>query len=177
GRLFQPFSQVDSWPTRHHGGTGLGLSISRRLVEAMGGTVEVESEPGRGSRFSVRLPLAPLPADGAPPRCEAQPEQQPDGEPLSGRVLLVEDGVDNQFLIARLLRKTGLEVGVRQDGRAAVERLLAVGQPPIDLVLMDMMMPVLDGYEATRCLREAGFAAPIVALTAHALEAERARCL
>ncbi|MBI5851092.1 MAG: response regulator [Planctomycetes bacterium] len=178
-RLFKPFSQVDSSMTRHYGGTGLGLSISLRLVQMMGGTIDVTSEPGRGSRFVVSLPIREetAPADAPSPQ-SSQILPAIATIRLAGRVLIVEDGLDNQKLVALLLRKSGVESEVAGNGRAALERLLAAdARPGIDLVLMDMMMPVMDGYEAARELRRAGFGKPIVAFTANALEGERDRCI
>ena len=178
-RLFKPFSQVDSSLTRHYGGTGLGLSISLRLVQMMGGTIDVTSEPGHGSRFVVSLPIREgvAPTDAPSPQSSQILPAIARGR-VTGRMVNVEDGLDNQKLIALLLRKVGVESEIAGNGRAAIDRLLAPdARPTIDLVLMDMMMPVMDGYEAARELRSAGFDRPIVALTANALEGERKRCL
>ena len=175
-RLFRPFQQGDSSTTRTYGGTGLGLSITRHLTEALGGQIEVWSEPGRGSRFTVRLPLA---ADDPPPQARPAP---PTPEPppanrrarrLAGRVLLAEDGRDNRQVVSYHLAAAGLSVEVAENGQAAVTRAVA---EPFDLILMDMQMPLLDGYDATRTLRERGYAGPIVALTAHAQPGDEARC-
>ncbi|MCC6781452.1 MAG: response regulator [Planctomycetes bacterium] len=175
-RLFKPFSQVDSSTTRHYGGTGLGLSISLRLVQMMGGTIEVKSEHARGSAFTVSLPID-VEVDGSGGGGATQRNGSASTRTqLDGRVLVVEDGLDNQKLISLVLRKAGVEFEVVGNGRAAVERLSQSTGAPIDVVFMDMMMPVMDGYEATRALRAAGFQRPIVALTAHAIEGERERC-
>jgi len=168
--LFQNFVQVDSSTTRLYGGTGLGLAISRRLVEAMGGTISCTSSAGKGSTFTVELPVVPTsaPATGQ--------ESATVGTPAGLRVLVAEDNLTNQRVIVGLLRKIGIEATVVPNGMDAVE---ACRQERFDLVLMDCQMPTLDGYGATRqILKNLGAAAPpIVALTAHALESDRAECL
>jgi signal transduction histidine kinase/CheY-like chemotaxis protein len=178
-RLFRPFTQVDDSATRQHGGTGLGLTITRRLAEMMGGTIAVRSEPGLGSSFEVRLPrLSPAgPAERLPPPATATAAGPDEAGPLSGRVLVVDDGADNRRLLGHLLGRFGLEVEFEDNGAAAVERLEDPDRSPVDLVLMDMMMPDLDGHAATRQLRARGFDRPIVAVTAQALDGERNRCL
>ena len=185
--LFQPFTQADRTTARRFGGTGLGLAISKRLAEQLGGTITVESTPGHGSVF--RLTIDPGTADALRrlTRCECTPppspvtlaptHPRPSGQ--HGRVLLAEDGVDNQRLIAHVLRNAGFEVTVVEDGQHAVDAALlarTTGQP-FDVILMDMQMPVLDGYEATRALRTHGYCGPIVALTARAQSHDRAECL
>ncbi len=184
--LFTPFGQLDTSTTRRHGGTGLGLTISRRLARELGGDVTVRSEFGKGSVFTLTVGTGPL--DGV--ELLARPEQPafPAGVPTSPpgsrgeldcRVLLAEDGPDNQRLIAMLLKKAGADVSVAGNGQIACDLVLAAekqGQP-YDLVLMDMQMPVLDGYDATRRLREAGYLRPIIALTAHAMSTDREKCL
>ena len=187
GKLFQPFSQVDNSSTRKFGGTGLGLCISKHLAEALGGNIEVRSEPGKGSTFSVTIDPGPL--DGMhmiqnaqealldrPPSATAA---TPDKIALHGRILLAEDGLDNQRLICLLLRKAGAEVTAVENGQLAVEAALAAREAgePFDVILMDMQMPVMDGYEATRQLRKRGYTGPIVALTAHAMAEDRQKCL
>ena len=187
GKLFQAFSQVDNSSTRKFGGTGLGLCISKRLTAAMGGKIEVHSTPGKGSTFSVTIDPGPL--DGIrmiQNAKEAMFEHPPtpttaplDEIKLSGRILLAEDGPDNQRLIAFVLRKAGAEVTLAENGQIAhdeAKAALAQGRP-FDVILMDMQMPVLDGYEATRRLRSEGYTGPIVALTAHAMAEDRKKCL
>ena len=190
--LFQPFTQVDTSMTRRYGGTGLGLTISKRLARILGGDLTVRSQRGKGSVFSltvgtgsldhVRMLDSPVVTDFV--RSEA-PEALPEGlrvkrEALRGkRILLAEDGPDNQRLITFILRKVGAEVAVAGNGQLAVERALQARsrQQPFDMILMDMQMPVLDGYEATRRLRAQGYSGAIVALTAHAMAGDREKCL
>jgi len=185
-KLFQPFSQADESTARKHGGTGLGLAISKRLAEKLGGDITVKSTPGEGSVFSVTIQVGPLdgvelvncPTEALLP---ADSHKQPAAS-LAGfdcRILLAEDGPDNQRLIAFLLRKAGAEVVVADNGQTACDLALAARDKgdPFDVILMDMQMPVMDGYDATAKLREAGYSGPIIALTAHAMKEDRDRCL
>ncbi|MDR3621884.1 MAG: ATP-binding protein [Paludisphaera borealis] len=181
--IFTPFQQADSSSTRKFGGTGLGLSISRRLAEAMGGGIDVQSTLGEGSRFAVELPLRGVDpsrrwlAPGELTRRVASENEavvEPIGGALAGRVLLVEDSPDNQRVLLYHLNRMGVEVETAGDGRTGVDRALGGG---FDLVLMDMQLPVLDGYGAAGELRRAGFEKPIIALTAHAMSEDRGRCL
>jgi CheY-like chemotaxis protein len=187
GRLFQPFAQADSSTTRQYGGTGLGLAISKRLAEAMGGDIQVVSRPGEGSTFTFTME-AELPApvhmlndlsEATAGAIHLSQSASSAAVSLSGRVLLAEDGPDNQALISLILRKAGAEVDVASNGRVAVEKALAAisAGSPYDAILMDVQMPEMDGYEATRKLRQSGSKAPIVALTARAMAGDREKCI
>lgn len=176
-RLFTPFTQADGTITRRCGGTGLGLAISRSLVELMGGRIGVDSRAGQGSEFFIEAGFAP-----------AEAGQQSAPEPLQGalasparpiHVLLAEDNLVNQKLAGTLLARLGCTFDLASDGQEAVA---AVIRGSYDLVLMDCMMPDMDGYEATRRIRlreqeEALARLPIVALTANATSDDVARCM
>ncbi|WP_201209908.1 PAS domain S-box protein [Rhodocyclus purpureus] len=181
--MFEPFSQIDSSTTRQYGGTGLGLSIVRRLAELMGGEAGVDSAPGQGSRFWFRIRVEVL-AEGDELGREGDPKMQrkcgEGAQRLSGRVLVVEDNAVNRQVIKLMLTKSGIEVREAENGRQGVDSLL-YGETP-DLVFMDVQMPVLDGYAATRAIRqweaESGRPpVPIIALTADAFEKDRQDCL
>ena len=188
--LFQPFVQADTTMTRKFGGTGLGLTICKRLAQMLGGDVSVvESVPGIGSRFRVAVATGPLdgvemidPTSKDLPRDEktlAAKAPVPSHSLEGCRILLAEDGPDNQQLIAFIIRKAGAVVTVVEDGQLAVDsasEAVAAGRP-FHVILMDMQMPVLDGYGAVALLRERGYHGPIVALTAHSTSGDREKCI
>jgi CheY-like chemotaxis protein/HPt (histidine-containing phosphotransfer) domain-containing protein len=165
--------------SRKYGGTGLGLTISKRLASLLGGDIAVKSRHGEGSTFTVTIDGGSL--AGVTMRTDiteslasaaSAPAQRK--IKLRGRILLAEDGADNQRLISMHLRKAGAEVTIADNGRIAVE---VARSERFDLIIMDMQMPELDGYGATSELRRRGFHQPIIALTAHAMAEDRARCL
>jgi CheY-like chemotaxis protein len=175
-------------------GPALGLTITKRLVELLGGSLVIHSEPGQGTTVCVTIDPGPLdsvtlitdPDEAVIHRFE-RPMPAKNGSPrIAGRVLLVEDGPDNQRLIAYILRKAGAEVPIAENGQEAIDKILSdeavtnADRPcsaPFDVVLMDMQMPILDGYSATRRLRSMGYTGPIIALTAHAMSQDRQKCL
>ena len=179
--IFEPFVQADASITRKFGGTGLGLDISRRFARLLGGDIVVESELGKGSVFSVTVGTGPL--DGVeqltPEAALAAAEEQ--GEARSGRwvfpesqLLVVDDGEENRELIELVLGEVGITVVGAENGQVGVEKALATR---FDAILMDMQMPVMDGYTATRRLRDEGVETPILALTANAMKGFEQECL
>ncbi|TWT41203.1 Sensory/regulatory protein RpfC [Phycisphaerae bacterium RAS1] len=186
-RIFQPFTQADESMSRRFGGTGLGLTICRRLARALGGDVVVQSRLGEGSTFTVTIDAEPCeqPAQPEPPphaagRQGGAPTAVPGPSALQGRrILVAEDGVDNQRLIAAMLRKAGAEVVLVENGQAAIDaaNVATSTNAPFDTILMDMQMPIMDGYTATAMLRSRGYERRIVALTAHAMAGDEQRCL
>lgn len=182
-RLFAPFSQGDDSMARRFGGTGLGLTISRSLTQLLGGKLWCESEPGKGSRFYVTIDTGAL--DGVAmisdqvEAVSSQTTEKPKRVQLNCRVLLLEDGADNQRLISFLLRKAGATVEIAENGKIGLDRALEAdaAAEPFDVILTDMQMPVMDGYTATRKLREHGYTRPIIALTAHAMTDDSLKCV
>ncbi len=172
-RLFRPFSQVGEDGATRRDGAGLGLAISRHLARLMGGSIGVESSPGRGSVFTAVLPYAEAPAKpGGPANADAPGLPGP----LAGRrVLVAEDGADNRRLLRFILERAGAEVEEHADGRDALDAMLRPG-PPVDLVLTDWDMPRLDGAGLVAGLRAAGWHGPVVSLTAHAMREQQAAC-
>ena len=171
--LFDPFVQADSSTTRKFGGSGLGLAIVHRFVEAMQGSVEIESEPGRGSTFRARFPLELAPALDSPQK----PAALTPGNFEGLKVLIAEDNPVNQMVFERMLLRLGCQIRLAQNGR---EALSILREQPIDLILMDCQMPELDGYQTTTELRSWGgsyTSLPIIALTASAMVEDRQRCL
>lgn len=179
--IFQQFSQADVTIARRFGGTGLGLAISSELAQLMGGSIEVESELGTGSKFTVRLPLIASEAQQAVRGAEPI-EEAADLDQYSGlRVLVAEDHDINQMLMRELGRNAGLAIDIASNGEEAITMVEAAhaANEPYGLVLMDMQMPVVDGLEATRRLRALGFdpqQLPIVALTANAYHDDITAC-
>ncbi len=187
---FGAFSQADNSTTRRFGGTGLGLRISSSLAKMLGGSIQVESELGKGSVFTVTIDAGNT--EGIefirPEVCSISrvPDtlpavtsvlSQPNSLPLAGlRILLAEDGPDNQRLISFHLKKAGAHVTIAENGLLAAE-IIESSSDLFDLVFMDMQMPELDGYDATKRLRSGGYKLPILALTAHAMDTDRQKCL
>jgi two-component system CheB/CheR fusion protein len=192
-RLFQPFSQADSTLTRRFGGTGLGLSISKRLAVLLGGDIQVTSREGKGSVFTLFLPIREPCAEDIRNRDEKlqkRKEYHPstssgiikltESKPLLNfNILVVEDGRVNQIVITHQLIEAGASVTLADNGQAAIELIGTheSGGTPFDIVLMDMQMPIMDGYEATRRLRSKGYTRPIIAITAHALSGDSEKTL
>jgi PAS domain S-box-containing protein len=179
-RLFIPFTQADSSTTRTSGGTGLGLCISRKFARKLGGDITVTSQLGQGSVFTVEIDAGPLHEWNRPQQRSAAAVGAPaDWPPLLGRALLAEDASEIRRLVVWQLGTFGLEVTAVEHGAAAVQTALASREAgtPFDVILMDMQMPVQDGYQATAALRESGWDGPIIALTAHALASDREQCL
>ncbi len=191
-RNFDPFTQADGSMTRRFGGTGLGLRLSNVFAQKLGGCMTIESELGKGSTFTVSIGVRAT-IDGAmnwpssivagagehssePTRQHRLPQEGLEGL----HILLVEDGLDNQKLLSFILQKAGAHVALAQNGREAVEYIRGlsdIATASVDLVLMDMQMPEIDGYSATGMIRELGYFGPIVALTAHAMDGDRKRCI
>ncbi len=178
--LFEPFTQGDASTSRKYGGTGLGLAITRRIAELMGGELKADSIFGEGSTFTITVPTGELegvemfehPSEAV---IRQSAEVQLSSDALSGvRILLAEDGEDNMRLIKAILKKAGAEVVGVENGLLAVEQAKS---QKFDVILMDMQMPEMDGYEATTHLRNNDYTGPIIALTAHAMASDRERCV
>lgn len=180
GKLFQAFTQADSSTTRRFGGTGLGLAISRKLVEIMGGSLWVESEEGKGSTFAFTawfgIPSAP--DFGSRAASGSLPVVADKDYGLAGvRVLLAEDNEVNQQIAAELLIRQGMIIEIAGNGEEAVRRVEEMSpEQPYQLVLMDLQMPVMDGFEAARTIRALEPGLPIIAMTARSMQEERDRC-
>lgn len=182
-RLFKPFSQGDTMISREFGGTGLGLSISARLVESLGGTIEVDSQSGRGSSFVVRLPVGPVgPLEhiqlGRSAAAAGQPVERPDVQ-LDARVLVADDMRDIQYIVRHFLSKAGCEVTIAENGRLAVEavQLAAAEGRPFDILFLDVRMPEMSGQQALEEIRRLGYTMPVIALTAEAMKGTREQLL
>jgi CheY-like chemotaxis protein len=176
--IFEAFTQADGSTTRQYGGTGLGLTITRRLATLMNGRLSMTSHLDRGSVFTLLIPVGvdesrdrpslDPPADGLQDRRNMEDIQ------LRGHVLVAEDAPANQMLIRALLKRLGLEVTIVDNGRQA---LTEGKRGTYDVILMDMQMPQMNGYDATRVLREQGCTLPIIAITAHAMKGDEDECL
>lgn len=183
-RLFQPFERLHQ-ETNPVPGTGLGLAISKRLAELMGGKIELQSQPGRGTRFTLILPVEFAETTSESPGNSGNalpltPNSTYDERLLRGtKLLLVEDNTDNVSIFMHMLDPLGLHISVAGNGREAVHAVMGAAQSgqAFDVVLMDMQMPVMDGYQATRELRRQQISVPIIALTAFAMSEDQARCL
>ena len=188
---FEAFLQADGSTARQFGGTGLGLRISNSFATMLGGSIDVESTLSKGSMFSLSVSTGGIQnmefveIEKIPNQLELQsvqtdsnnPHEVNESRPLSAlRILLAEDGPDNQRLISFHLKKSGASVTIAENGRIAVEQI-EKATAPFDVVFMDMQMPELDGYAATKYLRESGYMRPIIALTAHAMESDRQKCI
>lgn len=175
--IFEPFVQSDSSTTRQYGGTGLGLTVSRSLAQLLGGTLTVTSSPGVGSRFAVTIDPHPV-IDSMPTGVEASPSLDcptlvdllPQPESRRRKLLVVDDVVTNRRYLRLILKRAGYDIVEAENGEKA---LAALGDEDVDLVLMDLQMPVLDGYRATEELRSSGIDIPVIAVTANAFEASR----
>jgi len=189
-RLFKPFTQADSSTTRKFGGTGLGLTISKVFTELLGGHISVKSTPGESTSFVVTIATGPLDGvemveksiDSIVHELEKDNETVEDTSRKSldkTRILLAEDGPDNQRLISFHLKKWGALVTLANNGQIAMGKALEAWRDdkPFDVILMDMQMPVMDGYAAVTQLRKEGYKGPIIALTAHAMDSDRQKCI
>ena len=175
--VFESFTQIDNSNTRQQTGTGLGLTITKHLVELLGGTISVSSEHGKGSIFSLiipagvdlkRQPNAELHLTAEEMSIDSNPRQ------FTGKVLIAEDYEGLRIHAKLLLESFGLETAIASDGKQAVEMSLA---DKFDLILMDLRMPILDGYQAVKELRDKKVAIPIIAVTAHATRGYKDICL
>ena len=205
-RLFNPFAQAEESMNRKFGGIGLGLAISQRFAKLLGGELQLEwSQIGKGSCFCVSLPVKDSQQDSPATRPLVQPtiasttnlpkhkqskstpvrsSETPSTSPKHGsesplRILLAEDSIDNQRLIMHLLRRKGWQVDLAENGEIALKEAWKAhcSGTPFDAILMDMQMPVMDGYEATRTLRQRGYEGPIIAVTAHAMTGDANFCI
>ncbi|MFZ2269902.1 MAG: ATP-binding protein [Azonexus sp.] len=178
GELFNPFHQADTSATRKFGGTGLGLAISKRILELMGGEIQIDSQPGLGTTVEFRLPYVPTRQPGKTPVLADDSQPKLMAGALNGiSILVVEDEIINQTVLEENLAESGARVTLANNGKEAVERVLAAGPDAFDIVLMDIQMPEMDGYQATLKIHEIAPDLPIIAQTAHAFSEERERCL
>ena len=189
---YQPFTQADGSSTRQHGGIGLGLRIAHSLATMLGGGIEIVSQKGKGSTFSLSVSAGSLEdvemldenqianhiKQLNTTSCE--PTEHEIAKPLLGKqILIAEDGKENQKLISYYLQKAGADVVIAENGKIALNKIAEFQEQSktFDVTLMDMQMPELDGYSATRTLREQGYELPVIALTANALDDDRLKCI
>lgn len=172
-RLFSPFAQADNSTTRRYGGTGLGLALSQRLAKALGGTIEIQEQSSPGATFAFAFEAG---ESVEAPKLETRKKGPPASVASFAdlRILIVDDSPDNRALVSRVLAKTGASIEQASNGREAVEQALS---NDFSLILMDVQMPEMDGYDATRALRSRHYMKPIVALSAHAMKEDAARSL
>jgi CheY-like chemotaxis protein/nitrogen-specific signal transduction histidine kinase len=176
--VFEAFTQADGSHTRKFGGTGLGLTITRQLVELLGGQISLQSDEGRGTIFTIQMPLG-VEADSQSVTFRHNAIEALQSEfsnpliPIKGNILVAEDARANQALIRIMLQKMGLDVTIVEDGRQAVEK---ISNGRYDLILMDMQMPVMNGYDAARQIKAMGIQIPVIALTAHAMKGDEEKC-
>lgn len=177
--IFEAFTQADGSTTRKFGGTGLGLTVSRRLAQMMGGDISVSSSPGKGSSFRLSIQYADArDCDSISREDETTNDTSADG--LVGlRILLAEDEKINQRLIKTILERGGAAVMVADDGPMALNTTIEAWESghAFDCLLLDMQMPGMDGYSVATELRKRGYDLPIIALTAHAMESSRRKCI
>jgi CheY-like chemotaxis protein/HPt (histidine-containing phosphotransfer) domain-containing protein/anti-sigma regulatory factor (Ser/Thr protein kinase) len=179
-KIFKSFTQADGSTSRNYGGTGLGLAITRHLVKLLGGELTLTSEVGKGSTFSLVIPVGLDPTKSSFVDTNNtikeinQSDDKPEQSKLSGHVLVAEDVETNQILVKKLLNLMGLHVTIAIDGNDTVQKALAQN---FDLIFMDIQMPKMNGYEATKELREKGIVTPIIALTASAKKGDDQRCI
>lgn len=177
GRLFVPFEQADGSTTRRFGGTGLGLAITRRIVDLMHGSIRVDSLPGAGSTFEVRIPFVEVPDLPSDPDVDTTPDAS-GGQRLAGlRILVAEDNPVNQMVMDEGLSVEGATVVMAHNGQEAVDLVAAAGPGAFDLVLMDVQMPVMNGHDATRHILKIAPDLPVVGQSAYAFGEDRDACI
>jgi CheY-like chemotaxis protein len=176
-KLFQPFEQAESGTSREYGGTGLGLTISKRIIELMGGTIWIESELGKGSRFMFTIKV--LSGSGTNVRedtacIQSENNGQKDGEFKGKRMLLAEDIAINREILIALLENTGIIIETAENGKEALD-MMEAGK--YDIIFMDVQMPKMDGYESTRLIRRTFPDIPIIAMTANVFKDDIEACI